>query len=695
MPVDLRKKQNKEENIMSSSVKKNIRSALCALLTLMLTLTIVSFPAGVSALGLNYSSFTLTKGYSTTLQVSGADGKSISWSSSDSAVASVSSTGKVIGKSAGTADITANVSGTKLTCKVTVVGGKLALSSKDVTIKEGGYKYVTVRAKGSHALKAVSGDKGIVTCSWITPWNNDDIRLKLTAKGSGTTTVKIVLTKYPEVYTTIKVKVEGDKAVLLTSQSTVTTKLDSTASLVIYSDKDNAVNYSFSDNTVAKVSEGTWKDHYCTLTITGLKAGSTKLTLSRKDNSSVKKDVTVTVTSSGYYTVTTTEPAKTLATDIVKKWTDPKTYVTKYILLPANYDIAKANTAISKDSGVYEYYAVYDETPGRKLSTDSTKTFSATVDNTTVKRYVLVPQKIDNPSLNTAVASYTKKFEYWTVYNISPENNKFLYTDVVKTWTTTVDYKAVTRYILLPLNYDASRLQNIINQDMGTSSADGYYAVSTSRPVFITSTDQVETFQVTVNNQTVTYYILLPANYDEARVNDAKAAYTGIYDYWKVYTVRPQQRLAYDIIQSWEKTIDNQKITRYMLLPSGYDDALFQQYKNRDIGYNTSGYYSITTNYPTKIADNDIIWIWSNLTQNVVKYMLLPANYDIVKRNELVYKDTGVFDYYTIYSTQPSKKTNTDEVLTLNYQGGVVYMLVPQNYENDKVNSGLMGLKVY
>ncbi|MCM1523264.1 MAG: Ig-like domain-containing protein [Ruminococcus sp.] len=677
-----------------SSVKKNIRSAVCAMLSLLLMLTMISFPANVSALGLNYTSLTLTKGYSTTLKVNDADGKSISWSSSDSAVASVSGTGKVVGKSAGSATITADVGGTKLTCKITVVGGKLALSTKDVTVKEGEYKYVTVRAKGSHALKAVSGDKSIVTCSWITPWNNDDIRLKLTAKGSGSTTVKIVMSKYPEIYTTIKVKVENDKAVLLTGQSSVTTKLDSSASLMIYSDKDNALNYSFSDNTVAKVSEGTWKNHYCTLTITGLKAGSTNLTISRKDNASVKQVVTVTVTSSGYYTVTTTIPSKTLANDIVKQWTDSKTYQTKYMLLPYNYDVAQANTAVSKDSGVYEYYQVYAEAPSKKASTDSAKSFSATVDGQTVTRYVLVPSKIDNPSLNTAVASYTKKFEYWTVYNVSPENYKYLYTDVVKSWAATVDYKAVTRYILLSLNYDASKLQTIIDQDTGSSSG-GYYAVSTVQPTFIAPTDQVVTFPATVNNQNVTCYILVPANYDEARVNDAMAAFTGVYDYWKVYTVKPQQRLAYDVIQSWTKNIDNKLVTRYMLLPTGYDDALFQQYKNRDIGSNTTGYYAVTTNYPTKIADNDIIWYWFNETQNVGKYMLLPANYDIVKRNELVYKDTGVFDYYTIYSTTPTKKASTDEILTLNYQGGVVNMLVPQNWDNDKVNQGLMGLRVY
>ena len=71
-----------------SSAKK-LRSAVALLLTLVLTLTMFTFPASVSALGLSKTSITLTKGYATTLTVTGANGASVSWSSSDKTVASV------------------------------------------------------------------------------------------------------------------------------------------------------------------------------------------------------------------------------------------------------------------------------------------------------------------------------------------------------------------------------------------------------------------------------------------------------------------------------------------------------------------------------------------------------------------------------------------------------------------------------
>ena len=678
------------------SAKKSFRAVICMMLSLLMMLTLVSFPASAASLSLSKTSITLTKGYATTLSVKGAGSSSVSWSTSDKSIATVSSKGKVVGKSVGNATIYATVNGTKLSCKVKVVGGKLALSSKEVTLNEGEYKYVTVRAKGSHGIKAVSGDKGIVTASWVKPWKKDDIRLKLTAKGTGTTTVKIMLTKYPDVYTTIKVTVGNDDAILQTSRSSISTTVNDTAAFIVYSDKDSSINYSFSKSDIAKISEGAWKDHYCTITVTGLKEGTTNLTLTRKDNSSVKKTVAITVTASngGYYEVLTTQPKKQKDTDIIHSWVNPSTSTYRYMLLPKDYDAARVNSIVCKDKGKYEYYLVYAESPSKLQSTDSIKTFSATVDNKAVTRYVLIPASYDVPSYNTAVASYTKKFEYWTIYNTSPEAYKYLYTDVVKTWTATVNYKAVTRYVLLPLNYDQKRLDELIAKDTGTA-AGGYYAVSTTIPAFKNSTDQVITFQALQNGVYVTCYILVPANYDEARVNDAIATFTGEFEYWKVYTIKPTPKLSYDVIQSWTKLVDSKQVTRYMLLPVGYNEELFQQYKNQDLGTSSSAYYTVTTSYPNKIESTDIIWYWFNEKQQVAKYMLLPANYDVLKRNDIVYKDTGVFDYYTIYSTSPAKRNSTDVVLDLQYQGGVVYMLVPQNWDPDKVNQGLAGLRVY
>lgn len=68
---------------------------------------------------LNKTSVTLDKGQIYTLKINGTTNK-VTWSTSKSSVATVSSSGKVTAKAAGTATITASVAGKKLTSKITV-----------------------------------------------------------------------------------------------------------------------------------------------------------------------------------------------------------------------------------------------------------------------------------------------------------------------------------------------------------------------------------------------------------------------------------------------------------------------------------------------------------------------------------------------------------------------------------------------
>ena len=91
---------------------------------------------------------TIQKGKSMTLKAtvtpSALLDKSVIWKSSNTKVATVSSTGKVKGVKAGTATITciSNLTGAKATCKVTV--GYVKLDQAEVTVKKG--KAVTLKA---------------------------------------------------------------------------------------------------------------------------------------------------------------------------------------------------------------------------------------------------------------------------------------------------------------------------------------------------------------------------------------------------------------------------------------------------------------------------------------------------------------------------------------------------------------------
>lgn len=123
---------------------------------------------------LSDASLILELGHYKTLKVYGTSSKP-SWSSSNTWIASVTSSGKVTAKAAGTATITAKVNGKKLSCKLTVV----RMNKKKLTLKPG----------QSYNL-SLEGTKS--TISWSSS-NNKVAKVtssgKVTAVASGTATV--------------------------------------------------------------------------------------------------------------------------------------------------------------------------------------------------------------------------------------------------------------------------------------------------------------------------------------------------------------------------------------------------------------------------------------------------------------------------------------------------------------------------
>ena len=137
-------------------MKKITRRMLALFLTLVLVMTtLTSLPAYAkgSSPSLNKKSVKLTAGKSTTLKVKKAGGKKIVWSSSNPSVATVSGSGKVTGVKKGSAKITANVGGKKLTCKVKVNGAKIKKTLLNATT-------VTLVKGSSFTLKAVASPIG-------------------------------------------------------------------------------------------------------------------------------------------------------------------------------------------------------------------------------------------------------------------------------------------------------------------------------------------------------------------------------------------------------------------------------------------------------------------------------------------------------------------------------------------------------
>ncbi|MDF2537943.1 MAG: hypothetical protein K0S76_964 [Herbinix sp.] len=81
------------------------------------------------------STLSLEKSSTYKLKITGST-KTVTWTTSNSSVATVSSYGTVTAKAAGTATITASVDGKKLTCKVTITA-PIAISKTTLTLEEG------------------------------------------------------------------------------------------------------------------------------------------------------------------------------------------------------------------------------------------------------------------------------------------------------------------------------------------------------------------------------------------------------------------------------------------------------------------------------------------------------------------------------------------------------------------------------
>ena len=128
-----------------------------------------------SKVKINKTKATVYVGKTTTLKVSGTK-KTVKWTTSNKKVATVSSKGKVTAKKAGSATITAKVSGKSYKCKVTVKNP--SLNKSKATLKKG--KTLTLKLTGATAKSYKSSNTSVATVS---------NKGKITAKSAGTATI--------------------------------------------------------------------------------------------------------------------------------------------------------------------------------------------------------------------------------------------------------------------------------------------------------------------------------------------------------------------------------------------------------------------------------------------------------------------------------------------------------------------------
>lgn len=164
---------------------------------------------------INKSSVEMVKGQTVTLKVSDAPG-SVTWSSGNPAVVSVSSSGTLTAKKKGNATITVTSGNQKKQCKVTVkksaiTGIKLGAYIEEMDSAD--WQEVQVKTTPSYAMKyyqvsVTSSDPSIVSAEVIDVW--DEVYIELTSGYvSGEATITVSIGGETESFT---VKVTDDEA---------------------------------------------------------------------------------------------------------------------------------------------------------------------------------------------------------------------------------------------------------------------------------------------------------------------------------------------------------------------------------------------------------------------------------------------------------------------------------------------------
>lgn len=577
-------------------MSKFMRSIISMFLAVFMVASLAAIPSSAATPKLSKTSVNITKGYYTTLSVSGNSG-TVKWSTGDKSVATVSSKGKVSGKGPGTTYVYAKVDNKTLKCKVTVVASKFTASASSIVLdKKGDTAYVTMTVKGSHSLSKGSTNSAVATAQWSpAKFDGNNITIKITAKGAGTAKIKVYNTNYTSCYKYINVTVKNPEPepvktdnVIMAYTKDVKVNLGEAYDLQVYATNMNNVTYSVSNSSIASVTAGTTSGNYKRYAIKGLAAGTTTVRFYDRSNTKIYVDVAVTVASNvKYYELYTVSPAnnKLLYTDLVIERIDPNTNTKYYMLVPASYDVAKVNTIAAQKFNRYEYYTVYDSVPSRRASGDTYKSF--THENSKYNwgtRYILLPSISDDVQYNTAVAKYNGKYEYYTIYNENPTKRDSW--DSVEPWNI-IDRssgKTVTRYMLVPYNADRNRVNDIIKADQDANPVYKQFTPYSTYPTNINSSTDTVIFYTKGNTL---MYMIVPKNSNQndiTKANDAIYKDTGVYEYNVMYSSRPT---SYD-----SSTESYTEVNNYYIL-----------YKTTDSSGNPVEVGNVVANAFNKLAD--------------------------------------------------------------------------------------------
>jgi len=274
--------------------------ALCLALALCLGAT-AALPAGLnvvtsaqaaSSVKLNKTKVAVVVGGTAQLKVSGTK-KTVTWSSSDKAVATVSKKGLVTAKKAGKATVTAKVGSKKLKCTVVVKASPVASGS--VKIAAGKTKKVALYWPRTEGV-TVSVSNSLVAKCTIVKGSLDNYALQIKGLAAGKATITVTNTRTKK-KAKVKVTVTGGQQddTPIVDKTAVTVKKGGTAVVKVTWKDMNEMPWLQYDSYIVEVKWGAHDGTGWPITIKGLAQGETDLVLTRGEEGDEVARVRVTV----------------------------------------------------------------------------------------------------------------------------------------------------------------------------------------------------------------------------------------------------------------------------------------------------------------------------------------------------------------------------------------------------------------
>lgn len=181
-------------------------------------------------------------------------------------------------------------------------GSTLSCSAYNATVDVGRSGALLITATGNKSLTASVSSPDVLSYKWDTKWSSDTtIKLFITGKKAGTSKVYIKNGKSETMTVNVTVKASdaptnygATSKLIKADKYDVSVKKNGQTTVKITS-ANHSLAYKVGDSSVASVTAGKWNGNNISFKITGKKAGTTYLTVYRKNDKKVAANIKITV----------------------------------------------------------------------------------------------------------------------------------------------------------------------------------------------------------------------------------------------------------------------------------------------------------------------------------------------------------------------------------------------------------------